>query len=110
MTNTMLHWHDAAKENPQREGMYLVALEGCAELTITPWRGDGFEWPWAKLVSASVQFWAAIPTAEQVRQKFRDADLRDQARAEQLGVSVKAYRNMVELLDGEPDGIITDRF
>ena len=31
-------------------------------------------------------------------------------RAVQLGVSVKAYRDMVELLGGDPDGIIMDRF
>jgi len=112
MTNSVLQWHDTAKEKPPRTGIYLVIVRHSPCPITAKWfdESEKLGSMWVKhdvsFWNNPVEFWAWLPTPEQVRQKFRDADLRDRDRAEQMGLSLKAYRAAVDLLGGEPDGII----
>lgn len=73
MLNSVLQWKDAKKEDPLSEGIYFVVLRGHDHLTFSLWNKKRKQW------GGYVQYWAAIPTAEQVRQKFRDLKLREEA-------------------------------
>jgi len=81
MTTSMLQWKDAKKENPPRDDVYLV-VNDFAEKPIRAIWENGTWWKPCDMI----EFWAAIPTAEQVRQKFVDQELRvhDQATAEEV--------------------------
>jgi len=75
MTTTLLQWHDAAKESPENgSGDYLVV---CKNHILLLQRIDGEEewFDWGEPMD-DVSFWAAVPTAEKVRQKFRDEKAR----------------------------------
>ena len=80
MTTTTLQWHAAAKEDPPRNGYYLVAHVGDDVLDVAEW-DDGRACPWqlpdgTAIYCCDVEFWAAIPSISQVRRKFRDEELR----------------------------------
>ena len=72
MTATTLQWHDAAKENPPCGGFYLVVPMCYAHPIIANWNGCG----WRPDTGFDVEFWAALPTAERIRQKFIDKELK----------------------------------
>jgi len=78
MTNSTLQWHDAEKETPPAGGEYLIASSRFRGLRIACWlchsknQKCGF-WIGHEVLSCDLaEYWAAIPTPAQVKQKFRD--------------------------------------
>jgi len=77
MTTTVLQWYDAKKEKPKRNGNCLVVHENFPCL-IRVYYHNGL---WSDecggfLNDCCIESWVALPTADCIRQKFKDEELK----------------------------------
>ena len=80
MTTSLLQWKDAHKEDPPGDGVYLIVFNGRSELEKARWDSKYPRVPWNLFdhgcAKEFIEYWAALPAAEEVRKKFRDEEMK----------------------------------